>query len=117
MSFKNDTIYLKNPDGVAFEDEVTEFLLSNAKGMTAHIQVKRTDTMSNVRYRVENCLDSTFFQMSSFAFVINCVVLPKSEESNTFAWQYSGKRVMLKSMDSSEDIIDKSKPALIMDDE
>ena len=86
MSFKNDTIHLKKSTGIKFEDEVTEFMLSNGSGVTAYIQVKRCDNMSNVRERVENFLDDDFFQMPSFIFKINNVVIPKSEEENTFAW-------------------------------
>ena len=115
MQSSTGKIVLRSGRAAAYEEDVTEFVLTCSKGVKAYVQVKRSDNLGDVRSRIVDFFDSVFL-FENFLFQVNSVPVSRCEEANTPAWQFSGKHVSIISADVDSTLTSQSKPVLIFDE-
>ena len=115
MQPSSGKIVLRSGRAAAYEEDVTEFVLTCSKGVKAYVQVKRSDNLGDVRSRIVDFFDSgSVFE--NFLFQVNSVPVSKCKEVNTPAWQFSGKHICIKSADVDSTLTSQSKPIIILDE-
>jgi hypothetical protein len=94
MSNMKNRIVLKKSTKSPFIDDVNEIIISCESGFYGFVQVNGNDTLSEIRHRLEIFLERGTI-MSNFMFKVNSIVIPKYEENNTPAFQFSGRTIYL----------------------
>ena len=92
---------------------VYELMITCAWGVTAFIEVKHSESLADVRTRIDWELDDDSIVKKN-QFKISSVVVSRNEEIKTPAWQFCGQQIVLRIADdidisSTSDI----KPTLI----
>ena len=94
MSAFEEEVVLKESTISTFNEEVSEFMITCAWGVTAFVEVKKSEYLADVRTRIDQELDDDII-MKMFLFKINSVVVSRNEEINTPAWQFFGQKIVL----------------------
>ena len=76
-----------------FNKEVSEFMITCAWGVTAFVEVKKSESLDNVRTWIDQELDDDII-MKKCLFKIDSVVFSRNEEINTPAWQFCVQQII-----------------------
>eukprot|EP00957_Ditylum_brightwellii_P055841 4230947-Ditylum_brightwellii.AAC.1 len=95
--------------------EGKELVVCTHNGYTCVVDVKRTDTLSDVRSYIEDYFDD-HLKPSNYLFEVGSVIISRSEEMNTPAWPYLGRRFVIVLIDSEGIGSSQSKATHIIED-
>ena len=90
MSACEEEVGLKKSTTSTVYEEVSEFMITYAWGITWFVEVKKSESLDDVRTQIDQELDDDII-MKDFLFKVNSVVVSRSEEINTPAWQLCGQ--------------------------
>eukprot|EP00957_Ditylum_brightwellii_P085603 6512058-Ditylum_brightwellii.AAC.1 len=76
-----------------FDKEVSELMITCAWGVTAFVELKKSESLDDVITWIDQELDDDSI-MKVFLFKINSVVVSRNEEINTPAWQFCGQQII-----------------------
>ena len=72
---------------------VYELMVTCAWGVTAFVEVKKSESLDGVRTWIDRELDDDII-MKKNLFKVNSVVVSRNEEINTHAWQFRGQQIV-----------------------
>ena len=94
MPVSEEEVVLKESTISTVNEEVSEFMITCAWGVTSFVEVKKSESLADVRTQINQELDDDII-MAKFLFKINSVVVSRNEEINTPACQFCGQQIFL----------------------
>eukprot|EP00957_Ditylum_brightwellii_P048618 3689235-Ditylum_brightwellii.AAC.1 len=93
MSVSEEEVVLKESTISTFNEDVSELMITCAWGVTVFVEVKKSESLDDVRTWIDQELDDNII-MKFFLFQINAVVVSRTEEINTPVWQSCGQQIV-----------------------